>query len=324
MSPLRWLGVSILLFCLSAVLSLFLPNGFNWLMALFGENPVVITPTIRLYWFLFIFLFLRGVETTFWARSEFTRLFAKFSNSFDESITRKLDDLLSRSLLRFFWPSVGTNSEQFLLLSNRFHTLMSPLVSIHASLLPAYSVLIERRIQEFENQISRISTTGCTADIATHIAISRRLTADASAYLQIQRRAFRAPEEWTQEWCEFVTDLSRQRISCQYIVLADRTLLVAERERLCSMEKYLRERRFVFGFCDAKHVEDSLGGTLPTDDVVEVFDNNAVKLAALPEGKYRGGIHLNLILTRLAQRDDLRKMVECVVRGSERDISKMG
>ena len=320
MSPLRWLLVSVLLFCLSAILSLFLPNGFNWLMGLFGEQPVTITPLIRLYWFLCIFLFLRGVEMTFWARSEFTRLFTKFSTSFDDSIAKKLDQLLNRSLLRFFWPSVANDSDQFLLLSRRFHTVLSPLASVDPSLLPAYAVLIERQLQEFENEVSRISTVGCRADIATHIAISRRLTAGASAYLQIQRRAFLAPDEWTQEWCDFVTDLSRQRMAREYIVLADRALLTSECARLQSMATFLRARHFVFSFCDAKHIEDSLGGSLPTDDVIEVFDMNIVKLATLPEGKYRGGINLNLILTRLAQREGLRRMVDCVVRSAKRDV----
>jgi hypothetical protein len=55
-----------------------------------------------------------------------------------------------------------------------------------------------------------------------------------------------------------------------------------------------------------------MGGSVPADSVVEVFDDTIAKLQASRGDRYQGGIQLRMTLAHLDEQDDLRRFVKCV------------
>lgn len=84
------------------------------------------------------------------------------------------------------------------------------------------------------------------------------------------------------------------------------------------MNSYLSQRGFTFKCCVLEDVQDSLGGTLPTQENVEVFDNKIIKLQSPPAGVYKGGIALKMTLFDISQRDDISRFVNYVTNFAEK------
>jgi hypothetical protein len=100
--------------------------------------------------------------------------------------------------------------------------------------------------------------------------------------------------------------------SCEYVVLMPRQEIDAQFAKLDSMERFLTKASWSFKVCDLEDVLDSLGGVLPTDWNLDVFEEKVVKLQELPAGRYQGGVTLRMRLFELHQQPDLRRFVGSV------------
>jgi len=79
------------------------------------------------------------------------------------------------------------------------------------------------------------------------------------------------------------------------------------------MRTYLEERGWTLRTCDSHDVQESLGGVLPTEANVDVFDRRVAKLQQPPHGGYRGGIKLRLTIVDLDSSQELRRFVDRVL-----------
>jgi hypothetical protein len=181
-------------------------------------------------------------------------------------------------------------------------------------LLPAYSVILERSASQVADRLRELAGKGVEVDLFDHLETTRRLIGRSQSYIQIQRKAFLVPDEWTVEWMRLVDEIARGGTKCQYIVLMTKPAMQSELVKLRSMCAYLTKRKFIFALCDEYAVLDALGGKMPTKGNVEVFDDTVVKLQSVPDGQYQGGITLNMVLNDLREREDLRRFVAAVTR----------
>ncbi len=182
-----------------------------------------------------------------------------------------------------------------------------------AELLEACSPFIEAEIALALQHVDDSLGAGAKVDIAEHLRVTRYLCDRSTSYLQIQRRAFSVPEEWTREWVAFIEEMSRKNIIKTYIVLAPVAELKADSAKLDSMKKYLRARGFRFGTCNFHEVADVTGGGVPKG-VIEVFGNGIIKIAELPAGKYQGGIKLTMTISDTKRNAEVAQCADLVER----------
>jgi hypothetical protein len=176
----------------------------------------------------------------------------------------------------------------------------------------AYLVFVERALATVSRDLLRLSGAGLEVDIADHIEITRRLAAGSGNFTQIQRRAFLVPDEWTQDWMRLVSTLPSTGTRCAYVVLMDRAEAASQMDKLDSMDRFLTKAGWSFEYCDLRDVLDSLGGVLPTEWNLDVFEGKVAKLQESPAGRYQGGVRLRMTMFDLQQEPDLRRFVDSV------------
>jgi hypothetical protein len=186
------------------------------------------------------------------------------------------------------------------------------LSNVPPSLIEAYSVLVEKGLQDIESTIDALDGAGLEVDINQHIEISRRCAQTAASFVTINRAAFLVPDEWTRDWCQFVDELGAQRISKEYIVLMSKQDLADAAPKIQTMQTYLSKRGWTLRTCDVVDLRESFGGVLPTEANVDVIDGRVAKLQQPPAGGYRGGIKLTLTIVDLNRSPELRRFVSRV------------
>ncbi len=312
MNNIKWIFKGIIIALASGVFAWFFNDGLNWILQSFGLATFPTNPLTKVLSFFSIFLFMTGADLMVNIRAETNNYKKEISDSISTSLITNAGMAIDNSLLRVIWPGLDVNPKSLLRIIAITRSLIYPLTKISGRLLDAYSVVIERDIHAYAENIQKLGSDGFSVDIADHIETSKRLARDANSYVQIQRKTFLVPDEWTSEWRFFVDWMSQHSIPSKYIVLIDEETLIKNKAKLESMNKFLTQRRWSFLYCNLDHVKDSLGGKLPTEDNVEVFDNEILKIQGLPKGVYQGGIKLNMRFLELAKNDDFRRFLQTI------------
>jgi hypothetical protein len=256
-----------------------------------------------------IFVFTASLQLLLFVRTEIQNLKAEIPVVIDRVLTEKTGPALDYSLLRILLNSLDNDSRSLPQIQALLRALSVALSNSHPDLRGAHSLVLERAVVAASLQAEKLGTDGLEADILDHLEVTRRLSEDAKAYVQIQRRAFRVPGEWTQEWMRLARQLSDKNIPCTYILLMQRSDLTRERDRVESMSRFLSRLGWHFDFCDLGDVLDAFGGKLPTECNIEIIDNRIVKLHEIPTGRYQGGVQLKMFLFPLDRRTPLGRYV---------------
>ena len=294
-----------------------MPDGVNSISQLFGQDIYPVTPLIRLFSFMFTFLFTVGIEMIIWLRIEIQTFKKEIPYLLTDKLLITTKQVVENSLLKMILKFLKDRPENVSTIYGIVEEFTEPISNLPSDLLDAYSVVIEAFVRRFNEDIKNLGQDGCNVNLREHLETTKWLAAKSRTYLQIQRKAFLVPDEWTNQWCQFLNWLQKRKIDCEYIVVMDRQSLINERNKLESMNLYLSQRGFIFKCCVLEDVQDSLGGTLPTDENIEVFDNKIVKLQAIPTGGYKGGVTIKMTLFDISQRDKIRRLVDCVNHFSE-------
>ncbi len=318
MNAARWIGRSAFLFALSFAVGWFIPDGLGRLGSMFGGSDLSITSTDRLLSFFVVFMFLTAVDLMIWLRGEIRALRESIPLAVRRVLLADTSTALDGSLLQVMFDGFRANPANHSHMVTLLRSFFVVMARVPSNLLAGYSVILERSIQTLDKSLHQLAGEGLVGDIRDTVEITKRLAERSQSYLQIQRRAFRVPEEWTKEWMQLVEALGKQSIACEYIVLLPRDRLDVDLAKLESMDAYLTGHNWRFRYCEVEAVLNSLGGALPTDRVVEVFDNRIAKLQELPDGRYRGGIKLKMTVIDLEQRGDVRHFVTCILNSATR------
>ena len=304
-----WLLSSVFVFVISTFVSWFIPEGLNLFSQLLKQGTYEITPFVRYSSFIVGFLFTVGIELLIWLKQEVKSAKKEIIKSVTETISTDIHREVNSSILTLVLRSLRDNPESAFLIQKSVKDFAEPFARIDSKLLYANSVVIEGCIRKFNEDIKNLNSDGCAVSLREHLETTKLLLSTSKSYLQIQRKAFLVPDEWTSQWCQLLDSLKDRECKREYVLLMDKDSLERERVKIESMKNYLQQRGFIFKCCYLKDVLDSLGGNLPTDDNLEVFNEKIVKLQDLPTGNYRGGIRLKMTLFDVSERDDIRRLI---------------
>lgn len=318
MKSMRWIFTEAILSITSITVGWLIPDGLNRVALLLGQPHPAPSATERLLSTMVVFLFTSTLQLILFVRSEVRNLREAVPDIVGTALADQTGAALDSSLLRIMLEGVNTNSSTLAQTRLISRSIANILGRAHAYLRDAEAVVIERAISNLSHEVELLSHDGLQVDIRDHIEISRRLSANSNTYLQIQRKTFLVPQEWTREWMDFASRLPASGTKCQYIVLVDESTLVSDRLKLESMNRFLSKAGWNFSYCALQDILDSLGGILPTEWNVEVIDGKVVKLQELATSRYQGGIKLRLLLFTLSQRNDLGNFASVVVRYSKK------
>lgn len=314
MEALRWIVtvvVSVAIsFGFSRVVRLIVGTYFNTLVAPYDLLLEVLT-------FFSALLCSLGIGIALQGRRERSQLLSQSIEEFKEQVTQSIETVIDNSLVTKLHGDLQSGIRTSRVFDD-FNQLVLHLNTRSTGLIAAAGVFLEREFASLSGRLNELFSDGTLIDIADHVRMTRRLCANAETYLQIQRRAFRVPDEWTNEWCEFLEYLGHnKKIRKKYVVVLNQNEMTSSIERLNSMDRYLSQERVEFYVCDLERVRDALGGVLPTNRVIELFDKSVIKAADLPTGRYRGGNMLGMSVYDAAKRPDLMKYIEAVEAGSK-------
>jgi hypothetical protein len=304
----------ILLWLTISILCILISGGVTELVAIYIDvflSPVNAKRLIETLTFLFSLQFTLILGVSFQWFMERHEIVQKFSTTVRDLIEANLSQALEKSTLSFFIREKN-GSEVSRVFSRVAQNILERLRERSPTILDAASILFESQVSLSLKHLDDLLSAGTPVDILDHLKTTRYLCTKYTSYLQIQRRAFFAPDEWTKEWCGFVDGLAKSPISKKYVVVLPANEIETDAAKLRSMEKYLSSRGFQFGVCDLKEIADSIAGTIPTEAVVEVFGGDLFKLAELPHGKYQGGIHLRVCMFEGHRRPDILSFARSV------------
>jgi hypothetical protein len=320
---LRWIAIEALLAATSIVFGWVIPDGLNRLAHVLGQPSATVDSTERLLSSMVVFLFTVSLQLMLFVRSEIRALQEQVPRSIDNALAQQTGPALDNSLLRVILDGIDSNPSGLRHTQALLRSIARVLARAHSYLRDAEAVIIERAVANAGREIELLSHEGLEVDIRDHIEVSRRLAEDAKSYLQIQRKVFLVPQDWTGEWMRFVASLPPRGTKCEYIVLRDVASMAHERKKLESMNDYLTKVGWNFYYCDLQDVLDSFGGILPTDWNLEIIDNKIAKLQDMRADKYQGGIKLRMLLYPLAERTDLQNFVHVVSQSAHRFPGKL-
>jgi hypothetical protein len=300
-----WILSSIIIFIISTFVSWFIPEGLNLLSQSLRQKTYEITPFVRYSSIIVGFLFTVGIELLVWLKQEVKATKKEIIKSVTETISNDIQREVSASTLSLILKSLRNSPESAFLIQKSVKDFAEPFTRISPDILYANSVVVECYIKKFNEDIKNLNSDGCSVSLREHLETTKLLLSTSKSYLQIQRKAFDAPNEWTNQWCQLVDDFKDSKCKKEYVVLMDEQSLVNERAKIESMKKYLEQRGFSFKCCFLKDVLDSLGGNLPTESNLEVFDEKIVKL-------HQGGIRLKMTLFDIAERDSVHRLINYV------------
>lgn len=321
-----WIIKSALAFIGSFVAGWFLPDGLNWLVDRLGEEQFEVSPLIRFFSFLISFVIVSSVELLLWTRRELASGLDAIRSEVQGAVAAAIPTAVGRGLsesavlnaqgavLAALVPVLTRTPADGPLVAGHISRFSAVLQQVPEGLLHGYSVIVDRELTALETRVSGVANHGHPVDIVDHVEMTRQLAQRSRTFTQINRRAFQVPEEWTAEWIRLVAELGqRPELARTYIVLISEAQITVQSGLLARMDAYLRNHNWDFKVCAEETIQDSLGGTLPTDQNIDAFDGGIVKLQAVPSGRYRGGIMLTLTLTRLGPNSSLQRFIRSVV-----------
>jgi hypothetical protein len=308
----RWFFGFVASFLVSLVLGLVLPKGLNALARPLNEARIPDAPVVHFFAFALVFVTTAGFDTMLWFRQRVVEdrelLLETLIDGLEVSSARAVDQAIRQGLL----PGVRQTPRQGVQVNRLLGSVGSLVSSVPADLLPGIALVIEDGLARVADDVAVVAAGGLSVTINQHIAIARALAEGATSFVQVNRRAFVVPEQWTSEWLSFVDDLGQRAIRREYIVLMPAEQLRQSRAEISSMAEYLRERAWRLKLCELEPLADSLGGTIPTTANLDIYDDRIVKLQTPPSGEYRGGIRLRMEIVELATRPELLRFANAV------------
>jgi hypothetical protein len=305
------MAIFVATFALSLVLGWFLPDGLNQLAGLTGQDRVPDTSLTRFFCFALLFLIAAAIEVLVWLRAQANDAVERIETTVARGLADGAAEAAQSAVLRALLPT-SSSPENASMAARQLNVFGALLASVPPQLFAGLSVLVEDGLNEVDARIGEATGPGLNVNIQRHVEITRRIAEHASTFTQINRRAFRVPGQWTQEWLDLVDELGSRGLSTEYIVLMPRDSLDSQSDEIDGMARYLGERGWALRCCELERVQDTLGGKLPTAANVDVYDGRIAKLQAPPQGEYRGGIQLEMRLVELSRDPELRSFVAAV------------
>lgn len=308
----RWIVVVSIAFLLSLASGWFLPDGLNKLAKSLGQPTVPATALTRFFCFALLFVITAATELLLWTRQQTSETLRNVTETVERQLQASAAVATEGAVLRTVLPALDATPEEASCSAALVKTFGSVLASIPRGLLIGYSVLIENGLANVDDDIHAVGAGGLRVNIRQHVEITRRLAHQASSFTQINRKAFDVPRQWTQEWLDLVDELGARTLSTEYIVLMPAAQLQAKRQEIARMRAYLEARSWTLRCCEVERIEDALGGALPTQANLDVYDGDIAKLQTPPSGEYRGGIELSMQLVELRRQPAIRSFVTAV------------
>jgi hypothetical protein len=309
---LRWILVVATSVALSLAAGWFLPDGLNALARALHQPEVPTNGLTRFFCFALLFVISSATELLLWTRQQTSETLGRVDGTIRDQLAASATAATENAVLRAVLPAADATPEEASCSTALLKAFGSVLASVPSGLLVGYSVLIENGLANVDDDIHAAGTGGLRVNIRQHVEITRRLAQQASWFTQINRKAFHVPGEWTQEWLDLVDELGARTLSKEYIVLMPAAALSAQLDDIMGMREYLEQRRWTLKCCEVERVEDALGGALPTQANLDVYDGDIAKLQAPPSGEYRGGIELSMRLVELRRQPAIRSFVTAV------------
>jgi hypothetical protein len=307
-----WLLVFSATFIASVAVGWFLPDGLNQLARLLDQPEVPTSALTRFFSFLLVFVISAGFESLVWVRRQTMVTAERVTEAVERGVVLGVVAAAESAVLRSAVPYAAGTPGDASIVGHLLKTFGTLLAAIPPGLLAGYSVMLENGLATLRNDVDAVASPGLKISIREHLEITRRLAREAKTFTQINRRAYLAPQQWTQEWLHLVDELGARDLATEYIVLMSAKDLAARTVEIESMREYLTEHRWMFKCCEIEQVRDALGGRIPTEANVDVYDSRVAKLQTPPEGRYRGGIELDMTLADLDHRPDLLSFVMAV------------
>jgi hypothetical protein len=307
----RWIIAEAVLAVIAVGAGWIIPDGLNFLAARLGQQTLTVTATERLLAAMVVFMFTVSLQLVIAVRSETKSLRDDLPIAVERVLLAKTATAVDDTLLRLMIDGLDASPMSLVHTRRLIRSMVATLARANIHLRDAHAIVLERAVSDASRKVEHLTSDGLEADIADHLEVTRRIADGASTYLQIQRRAFLVPDEWTQEWIRFTKQLAASGTNCEYIVVLDKASAVADIRKLESMDRLLTDHGWTFRVCDLRDVLDSFGGVLPTEWNLEVINNEVVKLHEIP-GRYQGGIMPRMLLFDLAQKSDLRRYIKSV------------
>jgi hypothetical protein len=308
----RWILIVAATFLLSLAAGWFLPDGLNELARLLGQPEVPVAALTRFFSFALLFAITGVTELLLWTRQQTTATIRKVDETIERQLAASAATATESAVLRAVLPLHDATPEEASCSTTLLKTFGSVLSSVPRGLLVGYSVLVEQGLANVDDDIHAVGSGGLKVNIRQHVEITRRLAQQASSFTQINRKAFDVPAQWTQEWLDLVDELGARTLSKEYIVLMTESDLRGRADEIRGMQAYLGQRRWTLKCCEVERAEDALGGALPTQANLDVYDGDIAKLQTPPSGEYRGGIELNMQLVELRRQPAIRSFVTAV------------
>jgi hypothetical protein len=181
-------------------------------------------------------------------------------------------------------------------------------------LLAGYSVVLEDQLSGVGDEVRALGSSRVSVNIAQHLQMNRRMANCEKSYTHINRRAFNAPVEWTEDWRNMVEEFGAAPFRPEYIVVMPKRDLEHAADKICSMARYLTENSWVLRCCSLEEVYDTVGRTHDVDANVDVFSGQAAKLHWTPDAGYRHAATISIRLVRLSTDQTVRSYVDTVRR----------
>jgi hypothetical protein len=310
----RWFGGILAAFLASLLLGWLLPNGLNEFSRLTGQEEIPTTPLVHFFCFAMAFFLTLGTELLLWSRRHTADAIESITRAVKEGLATGTAAAMKLAVVRSILPHHDADAAQTSRSIELLTAYADVLATIPQPMLNGYSVLVEDGLARMESDLRSVASTGLEVNIQRHVEITRRLTAEARSFLQINRKSFLVPDEWTQEWLDLVDELgARAKLEKHYTVLMGSEDLRRHRDEIAGMAAYLDQRGWQLSTCSLEKVSDGLGSSVPTMANLDVYDGRFAKLQSPPEGRYRGGVRLEMTLVELDRRPELRRFINAVV-----------
>jgi hypothetical protein len=252
-----------------------------------------------------------GVSIAMQGRKDRRDLINESTKQTKQTVSDTINESLSLALFGKLHPSLlGSQIIQ------SFRSLMLKANSGAEETGAIVAAFLEHKLLENSRQIDELFAGGVDLPVSDHVAMTEKLASQFGDYVQIQRKAFLVPNEWTSEWLSLVERLSATKTRSQYILVASSEMIESERAKIISMAKYLAKMKINFKVCELSKLTDACGADHGEGFTVEIFGSKVVKLVSTPEGKYRGGVKLKLSISSTTSRPELTSYWKAAVRHS--------
>ncbi len=310
----RWLVIFIATAVVSLAAGWLLPDGLNELAKTLHQPKVPEDPLTKFLSALTVFLIAMSIDVLTWLRGQSLETTETIARAVEAGSARAAEQAVIRAVV----PGAASTHDDVAAQATLIAEFATTLARVPPGLLRGYAVLMETALAQIADDLRAVSSPGkgIKADVQQHLEITRRLTRNGHSFVQVNRRAFRVPDEWTQEWIDLVDELGhRDGMTKEYIVLMPAAELEVAAVEIDGMRTYLRRRDWLLRCCEVERVRDALRGAIPTEANIDVYDGRFAKLQSPPPGgRYRGGIELDLGLVDLKSYAELNRFVTTIQR----------